>query len=460
MAALRIKQTADGREGLVTTLQRTRLAGVSAQGVGASDLASCTADGSLLATADPFAGSESSAAQRTVALWDTRDVVHPRRLATLTGHAERVHGFAFSADGRLLATIGNDGREERYRSSLALWDLSDRAHPRRVLHWKGLRDAAGAAFSRDGRTMAVVSGRANGTLQLWDIGKPSAPRRLTAPLPATDSDSVAFSPDGNTLVTGSGWFTASDSSLDPGTITHSSGWTAWDIRDVRHPTAVSRRKGFGGAAFGRTAPLLAVTHGRTVTLWDLHRPRSPRRLAAFEHKDQVEAAAFSPDGRRPAVSVLDGTAFLRDVGDPSRPGEPALLGGHGTRVHAVAFGRDGRTVRLADVSGFLTGWRAASRVPARTATLRMDSAGLNGSAFSPDGRTLAVAASGGEVWLWDTSDPAHPRRRKRGVAEAGPGPAVRVNLPAAVTACRDSRLSGRAALRRQLSAVPGVLTQP
>lgn len=411
MAALRIEQTAEAREGLVTTLQHTRLAGTSVGSVGKSDLAAYTTDGTLLATAAPFAGAK-SAAWRTVSLWDTRDIVRPRRLATLTGHAEPIHSLAFSADGRLLVTIGNAGRDEQFRASLMLWDLSDQARPRRVLHWKGLRETAEAAFSPDGRTMAVVSGRANGTLQLWDMTKPSVPRRLTAPLPAVDSDSVMFSPDGQTLVTGSGWFTASDGSLEPESVTHNTGWTGWDIRDVRNPRAVSRQRSFSSAVFSRTAPVLAVSRDRNVTLWDLRRPQSPRQLATLEHKDQVEAVAFSPDGRRLAVSLLDDSTFLRDVSDPSRPGKPVMLGGHDTWVHAIAFSRDGRTVSLADTSGSLTSWLVHSRAPTRAATLSTDSVGLNASAFSPDGRKLAVAAFGGKVWLWDTSDPARPRRQK------------------------------------------------
>ncbi|GKQ38937.1 TIR domain-containing protein [Streptomyces sp. A012304] len=411
VAALRVKPTAEAREGLVATLHSTHLAGVSASGIGKSDLAAYTTDGTLLATAAPYAG-RTAAARRAVALWDVGDVVRPRRLATLTGHAESVQSFAFRADGRLLVTIGNAGRDQHNRSSLILWDLADRARPRKVLHWENLRDAAGAAFSPDGRTMALVSGSANGTLQLWDVSKPSAPRRLTGPLPAVDSDAVMFSPDGRTLVTGSGVITASDGSLEPESLTHTTGWMTWDIRDPRKPRALSRQRPFGNAVFSPVAPVLAVQRGRNVTLWDLRRPEAPRQLAAFDHKEQVQAVAFSPDGRHLAVSLLDDTAFLRDVSDPSRPGKPVLLGGHDTWVEAIGFSRDSRTVSLVDGDGALTRWLVGSRSPARVAALSMDTVGLYASAFSPDGRKLAVAAYDGEVWLWDTSDPARPRRHK------------------------------------------------
>ncbi|MEU2284029.1 TIR domain-containing protein [Streptomyces sp. NPDC013178] len=405
LAAGRVKPTAEAREGLITTLHRTRLAGRSVTGVGKHDQASYAPDGTLLATASDTG----------VTLWDTRDAVHPRRLVRLTGPLESVVSMTFSADGRLLATVGNVGLNpsdgiQRGTSSLMLWDLADRARPRRVLHW-ALQDAVAAAFSPDGTTMAVVTGRANGTLQLWDVTKPSAPRRLTGALPAYDSDTVMFSPDGRTLVTGSGYFTAKDGSLEPGSVTHTTGWTVWDIRDVRRPRAVARRPHFGIAVFSRTAPVLAVGNDRTLTLWDLRTPRTPRQLARLDHKDQVESVVFSPDGRSLVASVLDKTVFLRDVSDPAHPGRPVMLGEHTRPVDAAAFSRDGRTISLADQTGALTRWLTGSRAPVRVATLTMDAFRLAASAFSPDGRKLAVGGTGGKVWLWDTSDPTRPRRR-------------------------------------------------
>lgn len=46
--------------------------------------------------------------------------------------------------------------------------------------------------------------------------------------------------------------------------------------------------------------------------------------------------------------------------------------------------------------------RQVARVPAAAGYIS------SGVAFSPDGRTFAVPAERGRVWLWDVSDPAHP----------------------------------------------------
>ncbi|MFG2934073.1 TIR domain-containing protein [Streptomyces achromogenes] len=412
LAALRIKPTTQAREGLLTTLQRTRLAGsgLAAQDRKWSD-ASYSTDGTLLATT-------SLKTKGVIGLWDTRDTGRPRRLTALTGDGKPVQSLSFSADGRFLATVANAGRNRRGEaepgnSSLMLWDLRDRGRPRKVLAWKALDDAQAAAFSPDGRTMAVVAGGANGTLQLWDVTRPAAPRRLTGPLPAVDSDTVMFSPDGHTLVTGSDVVTYSSPSLTPDTLIHTTGWTAWDIHDVRRPRAVARRPQFDGGVFSRAAPVLAVRNDRTLTLWDLRHPQAPRQLGHIGFKDWLGPAALSPDGRSLAVSVADNTVFLYDISDPAHPSRPVPLGKHPYMVDALAFSSDGRTVSLADHSGTLTRWLVRSRAPSRVATLTMNAFRLTASAFSPDGRKLAIASSGnGTVWLWDTSHPSSPRKMK------------------------------------------------
>ena len=68
-------------------------------------------DGRLLATA----GDDS-----TARLWDPATGEH---LRTLTGHASEVNGVAFSPDGRLLATAGDD-------STARLWDPATGEHLR------------------------------------------------------------------------------------------------------------------------------------------------------------------------------------------------------------------------------------------------------------------------------------------------------------------------------------------
>ncbi|MEV4948742.1 WD40 repeat domain-containing protein [Streptomyces sp. NPDC053755] len=401
LAAQRVAPTTEGRQGLVTMLQQTRFDGASADAaLGPVDgLATFFQSGTLLVTAAPRAGS--------VTLWDTVDPLRPRRLATLTGLRDKASAVSLSPDGRRLAVVTEgDGRAPVHE--LSLWDLTDRAHPLRLPFRAGVEQVADCAFSPDGRTLAVVAGGGDGTLTLWDIGDPASPRRLSAPTAATDAGTVRFSADGRTLVTAAGLATASPS-FGPDSIAHFSGWQLWDVRDARRPRAVFHERGFteGTLAVSTTSPVLAVGSGHKLALWDFGDPASPRRTAVLQHPTRVAKAAFRPDGRR-VVTLSDGQRTqLWDVTDPARPVGPSRLSGPGK---PVAFAFSGDHVVMADESGSLSRWRVALRSGLRRgAALPSGDVSLSSVAFSPDGRRLAAGGFGGDVHLWDTTDPARPR---------------------------------------------------
>jgi hypothetical protein len=121
-----------------------------------------------------------------VRLWDP---VARRQIARLEGHQGSVESVAFSPDGGLLASGGND-------AAVRLWDPAARREIARLEGHEGV--VWSVAFSSDGSLLA--SGGADGTVCLWEPSE----RREIACIQGRQGliRSVAFSPDGGLLASG------------------------------------------------------------------------------------------------------------------------------------------------------------------------------------------------------------------------------------------------------------------
>jgi WD40 repeat protein len=115
-----------------------------------------------------------------VALWD---VPRSHLLGVLSGHHGQVEGFAFSPDGTMLATAGDD-------DTIVLSDVARRTT---VGVLTGHADRVNAvAFSPDGTMLA--SGSHDDTVRLWDIAHRAEIGALTMHTGIVTD--VAFAPDG------------------------------------------------------------------------------------------------------------------------------------------------------------------------------------------------------------------------------------------------------------------------
>lgn len=143
-------------------------------------------------------------------------------------------------------------------------------------------------------------------------------------------------------------------------------------------------------------------------------PKIPQaiRESSWQRSDDgaVGALAFSRDQRILAGAAdgppWSGTSILWDVSDPAQPRRLAEFeGGNPTTISP-----DGRTVATSAFGGQPILWNVTRpRHPVREAVLSAGfSGGLWGEEFSPDGRILA-AASTSEVVLWNVVNPARPR---------------------------------------------------
>jgi WD40 repeat protein/tetratricopeptide (TPR) repeat protein len=319
----------------------------------------------------------SGSEDRTVLLWDldSHDPVDP----PLTGHKGAVFSVALSSDGTILASGSADGR-------IGLWDLTTRQPLGRTLigHTGAVHSVA---FSADGKTLA--SGSADHSLVLWDVFS-HQPRDL--PLTGFWGAllGVTFSLDGKAMA-------------------FISGENALTLRDIATGRLITSYRGdVLSAALSREGDTLALGHrDGTVLLWSVasHQPLAPPLSG---HESWVVSIAFTLDGQTLASGDVDGTIILWDVA--SRKLRKKIPKGHSRLVSLLGFSADGQTLasQSKDEDKTVILWDVATAQPlSRLGQLRQffndprrDRDSVR-TAFSPDGRTLAMAHDSGAIILWD-----------------------------------------------------------
>ncbi len=288
-------------------------------------------------------------------------------LATLTGHSGWVLAIAYSPDGKILASTGDD-------NTIRLWDTTTHAQIGAPLQGDGV--LATLAFSPDGRT--VASGGFEDKVRLWDVASHSQIAEF--PIAARYTKSVAFSPDGKVLAVagndGSTWL--------------------WQIASrQRVARLIGHTSGVQTVAFSPDGRILATCgDDGTVRLWDTRRHRQLGGPLLRGRKSVYELT-FSPDGRTLAAAGEDHTVRLWETATRRKIAE--LSTDEEAGVNAIAFSPDGRTLAAAN-SGTVRLWDAATRTPLGTITVTKHISSL---AFSPDGTTLASADFGATVRLWN-----------------------------------------------------------
>lgn len=336
-------------------------------------------------------------------------------LTTVKSHTKDVTALAFSSNGRILATAGDDNQISN-DGTVRLWDVADPVHPvslGRPLTADTPFNVRSVLFSPDGCTLVVTGYDAHhlGAVWLWNIADPTRPAVVSSPI-VSDRDaspSVAFSPDGRMLAVAS-----------LGEV------TLWSVADPARPFPLGPtlpsdvEDRLNWLSFGPDGHTLAGGASRDkILLWSLDDPVRPVLSSRSElngYRCFAFSGVFSADGRTLAIGGTDGVpkgmVWLWDVSDPSHPvpfGREITT--QFTSVKWLAFSPEGRALATCS-GGEVALWNLTD--PNRPAPLcaPLISDGqtcyVEFVAFSPDGRTLAGGGSGGSFRLWDVGSMAAP----------------------------------------------------
>ncbi len=304
-------------------------------------------------------------------LIDIRDATTGEPVRSFRGHDSDVNLVAFSDDGSLLGTSGDDG-------AVHVWDTAT-GELRRSFEGKP-GQTWGVAFSPDGSLLAASSWN-DGVVRVWDI---ATGHLISKTRPRAVSFTTSFSPDGRRLAI---------ATFDSESI----------VVDVRTGAEVftlqGREQGAIDVDWSPNGRWIAKSGlDGTVRIFDASTGRPQAVL--YGHRAEVVAADWSSDSGRLVTGSADGSVKLwaiDETGGRELLSIPVQERGGGLWV---AFSPDGQRIMAGDQG--ITSVKifdVSERGDAEWANLSTDGPAAIG--FTPDGARLVTSSGDGSLAVWD-----------------------------------------------------------
>lgn len=300
---------------------------------------------------------------RKAVLWD---VLAGRAVQEFVGHAAVITGVGFTSGSGLAITSSTI-------SDLRLWKTADGSLAGRL---GGVAAIEGAAFVPE--TRQIIAGYYDGAVRKWDMD--SGKVVSTAGVTCTSLCSMSASADGKLLA-----FGLQDKPL-----------VIWDVATQTEKLRIAQKSTPLWTSFAQDGQHI-VTVGRNddLCVWSL--PEGNLEWTLKGHTDTVNSAVFSDDGTRLLSTSSDKTARLWNL----KMGTEIRALKHEGSVECGVFLSDGKSVLTADLDNHVQRWD----MDTGNVSLQFD--GAPETVFSlyvvPQGDSFYGACHNGTVCRWNVS---------------------------------------------------------